>query len=298
MGTLVAVLAGAVFGLGVWCLVRGLSGSPLDDESVRPSRQVPFAERLSRIDRIGLRTGAAVVAAVVIGVLTGWPVGVLLAGIGGFAAPSLLGRRARREAGDAHLDAIATWTEQLHDVMAAAAGLEQAIIATAEHAPTPIRDDVRWLAATLGAGTTMRTGLRRFAERLDDPAGDLVVAALILAAEGSPRQLGDLLSRLAVTTRDTVKMRLRVETGRARTRSSVAVVTTVTIVFSVGIVVLNPTYVAAYRSPAGQLVLLAVAGFFTGAYWWLARTSRPAATSRILAPGALPAGPLVNGTPQ
>ena len=47
--------------------------------------------------------------------------------------------------------------------MAAAAGLEQAVIATAEHAPAAIRGEVGWLAATLDAGTAMRTALRRFA---------------------------------------------------------------------------------------------------------------------------------------
>lgn len=283
MNTLIAALLGALFGLGLFCLVRAVIGNPGTDVIPAPVNRVSLSERF---DHLGLRVGTAVVGAVTIGVLTGWPIGALLAAVGGFAAPSLLGRRARREAAQAHLDAIATWTEQLRDVMAAAAGLEQAIIATADLAPPAIRADVRWLAVTVQSGTGMRTALRRFAERLDDPVGDLVVAALILASEGSPRQLGDLLGRLSVTARDTVKMRMRVETGRARTRSSVAVVTTVTIVFSLGIVVLNPTYVEAYRTPIGQLVLVAVAAFFAGAYWWLARAGRQSSITRFLAAGA------------
>lgn len=281
MTTTATALAGALFGLGLFCLFRALLGVSYSEPMARFDRL-----RLSeRIDHSGLRALAAVLAAVAVGVLTGWPIGALLAAVGGFAAPSLLGRRARRDAARAHLDAIATWAEQLRDVMAAASGLEQAIVATADLAPPAIRADVRWLTATVQSGTGMRTALRRFAERLDDPVGDLVVAALILASEGSPRQLGDLLSRLSVTARDTVKMRLRVETGRARTRSSVAVVTTVTVVFSLGIVVLNPTYVEAYRSPIGQLVLVAVAAFFAGAYWWLARAGREASTTRFLVAG-------------
>lgn len=48
------------------------------------------------------------------------------------------------------------------------------------------------------------------------------------AAERIARHLGDLLGLLAATTRDTVKMRLRIETGRARTRSSVELVASVT----------------------------------------------------------------------
>ena len=226
---------------------------------------------------------------VVLWVLTGWPVGALLAAAAGFAAPSAFGGRARRQAVEARVAAIATWTEQLRDVMAAAAGLEGAIAATATFAPTPIRAEVAALAAALRSGTRPRTALRRFAAALDDPAGDLVVAALILAAEGSPRQLGELLGRLAGTTRDTVKMRLRVDTSRARTRSSVKLVTTITVAFSTLVVVLNRTYVDAYSTPVGQTVLVAVAAMFAGAYWWLAHTNRTNPTARLLTPGGPPA---------
>ena len=48
--------------------------------------------------------------------------------------------------------------------MAAAAGLEQAVIATATFAPAAIRDEVDGLAASLKAGTAPRTALRRFAD--------------------------------------------------------------------------------------------------------------------------------------
>ncbi len=279
----IAVLCGLGFGAGVALLIWALVPRPAGES--RPSRLRTWA---NDVDNLTLRTGCAVAAAVAIGVATRWPIGILLAGGAGFAAPSLLGGAARRRAAQDGLDAIATWTEQLRDVMAAAAGLEQAIVTTAVLAPPSIRADVMSLASALQSGTTVRVALRRFAERLDDPAGDLVVAALILAAEGSPRQLGELLGRLAATTRDTVKMRMRVETGRARTRSSVKVVTAVTVLFSVGIVVLNPTYVEAYRSPIGQLVLVVVAAFFGAAFWWLARMGRPTTTARFLTAGAAP----------
>lgn len=284
--TVIAVAAcGALFAAGVFMLVRALVGTvpvePTDDDHQPP--------RLGeRFDRLGLRSACAAVAAVLILVMTGWPVGTVLAGVAGFLAPSLLGGKSTREERRARLEAIATWTEQLRDVMAAASGLEQAIITTAPLAPTAIRPAVMHLSASLEAGTSMRTGLRRFAGQLDDPAGDLVVAALILASEGSPRQLGDLLSRLAATSREEVKMRLRIETGRARTRSSVKVVTAVTIAFSFGLVILNPEYVAAYRSVTGQIVLCGVAACFTGAYWWLARSGRPTTTARFLISGETP----------
>jgi len=288
MTVLLVACCGALFAGGLFVLIHTLIGTASADTPAEQDPQ-PRQTLSGRFDRLGLRGICAAVSAALILVMTGWPVGTLLAGAAGFLAPSLLGGKSDREQRRARLDAIATWTEQLRDVMAAASGLEQAIITTAPLAPQAIRPAIMHLGASLEAGTSMRTALRRFAAQLDDPAGDLVVAALILASEGSPRQLGDLLSRLAATSREEVKMRLRIETGRARTRSSVKVVTAVTIAFSFGLVILNPEYVAAYRSVTGQLVLVGVAACFTGAYWWLARSGRPTATARFLIAGDAPA---------
>ena len=51
--------------------------------------------------------------------------------------------------------------------------------ATARTAPAPISDDVATLSARIAARTPTETALRRFADDLDDPSADLVVAALI-----------------------------------------------------------------------------------------------------------------------
>ena len=288
----VAALCGAMFGLGAFALVRAIRGTDPEAAAHVGRHRSAAAGRVGRVDRVGLRFGLALLAGVTAATVTGWPVGVALASAGGLWAPSVLGARARRGVAQARLEAIATWTEQLRDVVAAAAGLEQAVIATAAFAPAAIRDEVTGLAAALEAGTSPRTALRRFADLVDDAAGDLVVAALILAAEGSPRQLADLLGRLASSSRDTVRMRLRVETGRARTRSSVKLVTSITVAFSVGIVVFNPAYVDAYQGFVGQVVLVAVAAFFAGAYWWLARTSGETVSGRFLTTG-VPTGETV-----
>ena len=103
-----------------------------------------------RHDRLVARMAGMVGAAVLVGALTGWPVAAVLAGAAVFALPSLLrgGRdRARRVA---RTEAIAGWAEMLRDTLAAAAGLEQAIVATAEVSPAPIRSEVTDLAARPG----------------------------------------------------------------------------------------------------------------------------------------------------
>ena len=69
----------------------------------------------------------------------------------------------------ARVEAIAGWAEMLRDTIAAAAGLEQAIAATAPLAPPPIRDEVVMLAARLERErlSTASASLRRRRRRSD-----------------------------------------------------------------------------------------------------------------------------------
>ena len=115
---------------------------------------------------------------------------------GGYALPTLLAGRGERTRQVARTEAIAGWAEMLRDTLSAAAGLEQAILATAPVAPAPIRTEVLALAERLGSERLI-PALRQFATELADPTGDLVVAALVLASGNEARRLAELLSSLA-----------------------------------------------------------------------------------------------------
>jgi hypothetical protein len=227
----------------------------------------------NRFERFTLRLALGLAGAVVIGALTRWPMAALLCGIAGFRAPSLMGGQAARKAQLDRIEAVAAWAEMLRDTMAGSGGLEQSIIATAGVAPLAIRREVLWLAARLERDR-LAPALREFAEEIDDAAGDLVVAALVLAADKSPKRLGDLLGRLAQAARAEVNMRLRVEASRARTRTSVRVITIFTVLFAVGLLVFNRNYLEPYDKAVGQFVLGLIGLCFGGAFVWLARSFR------------------------
>ncbi|MDA8289142.1 MAG: pilus assembly protein TadB, partial [Actinomycetota bacterium] len=217
-----------------------------------------------------------------VGAATGWPVGALLAGLAGWGLPGLLaGTKGRAEA-LARIEAVAGWAEMLRDTMAGAAGLEQAIVATATVAPLAIRAEVATLAVRL-EGERLAPALRGFADEVADPTMDLVVAALVLAAEHQASRLGELLGSLAQAARDQATMRLRVEAGRARSRTSVKVVVGVTAGLALGLAVLNRSYLAPYDSALGQLMLALVGAMFAGAFVWLSRMTRPSVPERFLA---------------
>jgi tight adherence protein B len=266
-------LCGAGLGCGLVLILAGWRGTDLPRVS-RP-RWRPG------VDRANLRLGLAVGTGVLVGAATGWPVGALLAALAGWAAPSLLGSARRQAAEVARIEAIAGWAEMLRDTMAGSAGLEQAIVATAPLAPLPIRAEVAILAVRL-EGERLSGALRAFADDVADPTCDLVVAALVLAAEHQAQRLGELLGTLATAARDQATMRLRVEAGRARTRTSVKVIVGVTGTVVLGLAVLNHGYLAPYDSATGQLVLLLVGAVFATSFVWLSRMARPLPVERFL----------------
>jgi tight adherence protein B len=248
--------------------------------------------RVTMVVAVGAATGAA----------TGWVAGAVLAAAAVWCLPRLVGPDRAHARRVARIEAIASWTEMLRDVLSAAAGLEQAILTTAPLAPTTIRAEVTTLTARLESGQRLAPALRALARELDDPSADLVLAALILAAEHQARQLGDLLGSLATTARGQAAMRMRVEAGRARTRTSVRVIVATTVAFAAGVVVFNRAYLDVYNTATGQVVLLAIGGLFATGFTWLARIAAGGDESRVLAldaagaTGARDGGEAIAGT--
>ncbi|NUT51412.1 MAG: pilus assembly protein TadB [Saccharothrix sp.] len=275
--TSVAALLGVGTGLGLLLVVLGWRGTD-------PRRQRRVRTRTAgTVDQHrSLRIVLAVTAGVVTGLLTGWVVGAVLAGLAAWALPRVLGRDPEHARRVGRIEAIATWTEMLRDTLSAAAGLEQAILATAPLAPAAIRGEVGELAAGIENGDRLAPALRRLGERLNDPVGDLVIAALLLAAEQQTRQLAELLGSLADAARGQASMRMRVEAGRARTRTSVRVIVGTTLAFAVAVVLLNRGYMGAYDSAAGQIVLLGIGALFAAGFAWLNRIARVVQPDRFL----------------
>jgi hypothetical protein len=180
------------------------------------------------------------------------------------------------------VESMAVWIEQLRDTMAGARGLEQAIVATAETAPSPIRPSVVRLADRL-VHDTLSAAAIDFAEEIDNSLADFVVAVLVTASEQQVRDVGSVLSHLAECCRDEVKMRTRVWVSRARTRSAVRIIGAVVVVFVSGLFVLNRAYLEPYGSAVGVLVLAFVIALFAGALTAMSRLSHFETPPRFMA---------------
>jgi Flp pilus assembly protein TadB len=273
-----AALLGAGAGLGLILILAGLRHPPA------PAGDPRWKDALARLRSQATwpRVTSTLAAMALVALVTRWAAGSVLAGLAAWFLPRILGRDREHERSLAQIEAMASWTEQLRDTLAAAAGLEQSILATAPIAPEPIRDQVAGLAAAIHRGERLPAGLRGFAEAAADPAADLVVAALLLAAEQQARDLGQLLSSLADSARQHAAMRMRIAAARARVRTAARIIIGVTVLLTAGLLAWSRAFLAPFSSPAGQLMLLIVGGCFTAAFWWLHKISSFTQPSRIL----------------
>jgi Flp pilus assembly protein TadB len=269
-------LSGLLFGAGVWLAVDGLTSRP------RPAGGQTRRRRFLAGGRpIGI--AAALVAAAVVGVWTRWPVAALLAAIAVWALPGILTSSRTSNRTQARLEAVAVWTETLRGTLQAAAGLEQAITATAATAPGPIRAEVVGLAAAISRGVRLPEALRAFADDLNHPDADRVVAALLLASSGHARNLADQLAALAAAAREQAAARLRIQTEWSTTRTSVRMIIAITLVMAAGMITFNRSFLHPYDTATGQVVLATVGAMFGAGFWWLARLSRITDPPRVLA---------------
>lgn len=266
MSTVVMAALGGLAGVGAFLIFAGLTG-----------RQVFAVRRSVLVGRLldslaPARAAAAVAAGAGVLLVTGWPVGGLLAAAAVIGGPRLLGGRSGREASIARTEAIAAWTEMVRDSIAAASGLEEAILATAGVAPPAIRAEVTVLVRRM-EHQNLSDALAAFGDDVSHPSADLVVAALGIAARMEASDMTGLLSRLAEAIRGEARMRIRVEVGRTRVRTATKVIVGVVGATIALLTVLNRSYLVAYDSPGGQMVLLIVGAIFATGGWMLLHMS-------------------------
>jgi tight adherence protein B len=257
---------------GFWIAIAGIKGAP------------PKTRQHSHINMTAFWWRAAlIVGAAAFGWLTtGWPAVGVLAGAAAAIAPKLIGIRAERDALNAKAEALASWAEMLRDTIASHAGLREAIAVTARVAPAPIRAEVQALSVR-AEREPLAVALRQFAVDVAHPVGDLIVAALVIAAERQAQRLAELLSRIASAARDQAAMQIRVETGRARTYASSRALVVITFGFAACLLVFSPTFMKPYATTTGQFVLIGIGGMFAAALWSLVKLGQPVQAPRLLA---------------
>ncbi|MFI0353754.1 type II secretion system F family protein [Actinomadura sp. 9N407] len=274
---LFAVVAGALVGGGLLLLALAIRGLP-----VRRGGPARMRSREDLVKTFTTRTALAVIVGLAVLVVTRWPIAAIGTGVLVLAWNGLAGGAAEEARGIARLEALAAWTESLRDTIAGAVGLEQAIPASLRASAPVLQQPLRSLVDRLHTRVPMPEALRRFADDLDDPSADLVIAALVLNAKLRGPGLRDMLGALAGSARAELDMRRRVEADRRATRRSVRIVVGVSVGTAIGLAVFNHSYVEPYDDFLGQLVLCLVIALYGAGFLWLRRLAKYEMPSRFL----------------
>lgn len=266
-----AAAAGLLAAAGLYLVVSGLRHAPVEPRRSGGRR---------RHEVLAGRAGLAVVAALGALVLTRWPVAAAGAGV---AAYLVAGRRSRpspaREID--RIEAMAAWAEMLRDGVGTPRGIEGIVTSTASTAPVLIRPTVVRFAHRL-AWQDLHDALPGLADELDHRIGDLIVTSLDISARTGARQVRAVLDDLADAAREEARMLRRQEVARARPRSEMNQIATISVLVVVLLVLVGQEYLAPYRSAVGQVVLCGVAGLWVLGFGAMSRLARPEPLERFL----------------
>ena len=276
LSTVEALAAGIVGGGGVALLIASLIGFKPREETGRSARLGEW------LRKAGQRLAIALLAGIVIGVLTGWVVAGISVAVLIFFWSRLFGGVAGERLGMQRVEALAMWTESLRDTIAGAVGLEQAIPAAARTAGPLLRPHLDAMLDRLRGRMALSDALHLLADDIDDPSADIIIAALILNSKLRGPGLRDVLGTLAKSAREEVDMRQRVIAQRAGTRRSVQIIVGAVVVMVLGMALLDKSYVAAYNTLVGQVVLVFVMLFFAAGFFWLRKLAEVKTPERFL----------------
>jgi Flp pilus assembly protein TadB len=260
------------------CAAAVVAGAALVWSGLHVTRSASGRRRTSPLPVLGgLLAGLAVEA------LSGWVLVSIVVGVlVGWAVSRWLARERGDDLGAARVEALASWVENVRDVLQAAGQPIGAIGTTADTCPPVLRPHVRALFARLSAGQSPEVVFRRFADDLDDPLADLVAVGLLIAVTRGA-QTEQVLSALAEQARHQADRRRIVEAERAPARREVQLVSLVMCALLGGMFVFaRSSYLDAYDSLAGQVFLCAVVVGYALLLVRVGRLSRFPRPSRFL----------------
>jgi Flp pilus assembly protein TadB len=279
--TLLALICGAVVGGALLLLIVALRGTEPREATPSLFKRSGSADSRKAIIQLGAGIGVGLVVMVV----TRWLVLAVALGLLAGLADRFFGGTGEERRAIERLEALATWTEALRDTIAGAVGLEQAIPATAVNAAPAIKPGLNLLVDRLRIREPLPSALMRFADDLDDPSADLIVAALVLNARLRGPGLREVLSALADSAREELDVRRKVAAERRSTRRSVQVVVAITLLVAAALILFNPAYVSPYTSFIGQFVLFLVIALYAVGLVWLRRLAKIEVPERFLIGG-------------
>jgi tight adherence protein B len=237
----------------------------------------PHGARGRRRDVILL---SSVITGFVTALLTGWLLLIVLLPVLALGLPYLLILPKPRDI--ELLEAMDRWVRSLATTLATGKSITDAIRISRRTAPPLLADEINLLVTRLNNRWETRDALLRFADAIDSPDTDGVVAALILASSRGANGASVTLHALADSIQAQLKGRRALEVERSKPYVVVRQVTVISLSTLVLVFVLSPDFFAPYRTPLGQLLLSALLIIYVASLLLMRRKARQPDRPRIL----------------
>lgn len=290
MTGLVATSVGILVVGGLLALFAGLRRT--DTQPTPPRRTQSLADMWARVTRRpagrpGRRRDLVLLVSLLIGfglaAATGWLVAIGIVPTLALGLPYLLKLPRPRDA--ELLEAMDRWVRSLAATLSTGKSITDAIRISRRTAPPMIASEVNTLVVRLNNRWDTRDALLRFADSLDSPDSDGVVAALMLAANRGANGASVTLHALADSIQSQLKGRRVIEIERSKPYVVVRQVTVISLA-TLGLVwVTAPDYFSAYKSGIGQVILSVLLMLYLGSLLLMRRKAEPEHRPRILIAG-------------
>lgn len=280
-----AVAVGTLLVGGVIAIVAGMCAGP----AAPAGRRRPATGIWSRLTRrppgaAGRRHDAVVIGSVLAGVaaaaFTGWIVTAVVVPAAVLGLPALLSIPKGRDV--ILLEALDRWVRTLSATLPTGKSITDSIRLSRRTAPEVIGTPLGLLVARLNNRWDTRDALMHFADDLDSPDADGVIAALILAAQRGSNGAAATLGALADSLQAQLRARRMIEVERAKPYIVVRQVTVIT-TLTLGLAfVFGHGFFVPYGTPLGQVILAALLSCYIASLVLMRRRAAPRRRDRIL----------------
>ena len=212
--------------------------------------------------------------------LTGWLILIVMLPLLALGLPYLLILPKPRDI--QLLEALDRWVRSLAVTLGTGKSITDAIRISRRTAPPLLADEINLLVTRLNNRWETRDALMRFADAIDSPDVDGVVAALILASSRGANGASVTLQALADSIQAQLKGRRVIEVERSKPYVVVRQVTVISLSTLVLVFLLSPNFFAPYRTPLGQTLLSALLIIYLASLLLMRRKAHQPDRPRIL----------------
>jgi tight adherence protein B len=212
--------------------------------------------------------------------LTGWLILIVVLPLLALGLPYLLILPKPRDI--QLLEALDRWVRSLAVTLGTGKSITDAIRISRRTAPPLLADEINLLVTRLNNRWETRDALMRFADAIDSPDVDGVVAALILASSRGANGASVTLQALADSIQAQLKGRRVIEVERSKPYVVVRQVTVISLSTLVLVFLLSPNFFAPYRTPFGQTLLSALLIIYLASLLLMRRKAHQPDRPRIL----------------